>query len=1115
MTRTQDNVANDITASVSATGSGDAVYGDKVMGNKYITIIQSDVSLEPVKPVLLDIVQKLGEGKKGQAEDMLRALGMLGNLNSTARIAIACLKSVSYIELSDDEKQIIKTAYSESSSQDKDFQDFLNAAAINLLREQKSEQELKDFYCDLPANPCTDIAYYKTLTKISSSDDISRELSSFSLPVLHLLLEKALASGKHDICQQIFDELKKKDLFSDFSGQAIILECISINKFQINDYLLLSTEQKEYLDNVIEKLTNFTSNLQSIDKQYLGLACQLLLYTQFTNSKLHNFVKDHRSLLNQIDFRGKDVVISFLDHDNAVQLPSPLKSEHEIALEIIEDVKKEKFSTRKILVLCEKKNPESVEFTLNELMKLDKTTTSLACYCALAAKAADFLDKSQFPLLKIEKILSDDFKGETIESNFLLSTANFLSIAGYKGLSLLALGLLFKDKSPWISDAYSQYLSLLYENEQYNSLNTHLSTMSDQEQSHPDIVNLKSCIASHADKFPEAVKLIEEQLKSYHGRPLSESEKKYCIYLWLSLLINLNRSISTSNLAEYVKKIPISIFSDPDNELAWDLLTFFGERYIEVEDTVLTWFFTDPNKYANQLFKVVMNRPPNITQVGYNSGIFKAGYLYTENKQPKYRMVVDDQRLTTENPQYLIHPSTSLAQRLQSKEKKPYFIHNTKHCLIQEILPPTIAAHRIAVNILDNDENQTFSSISFPENATGEEIMEVLTNFLDSNHCYSPTVKNYLRGNFPCIFKYQLINANNSYGKALTAILSKNVYMELFSDNDAPFEESNSEDFILDEVGFAFLVVSGLFTQIEARMHITSDTAKQIKEWCYTYGDQGIVFDPEKDNFIALGNEENLDQNLNLRNITEKLLKKCNIHNERDYDVPLKLTILADQLLSPSTKSSLGLAHTKGFSYFTVDSQLRAFFSKPEFSSVNIAPISVKDFMLGNSNVDEIGRLLALHQHNFNLFLPWAVFNELCFNGSEESLHNLTLFIDDINNFEKEVVEKNIEIVVKTIFIKRLNDLNSHGLNYLLESLFTKLFESIHTPKEVALVFINTPSPSIFQPFEKELLKTLTLHFIGNAMIMATSSVVAAYSNALKKSIHNSSKVAKEIEGLC
>ncbi|PKG39016.1 hypothetical protein, partial [Psychromonas sp. Urea-02u-13] len=223
MTRTQDNVANDITTSVSATGSGDAVYGDKVMRDKYTTIIQSEVSLELVKPVLLDIVQKLGEGNKDQAEAMLRTLGMLGNLNSTTKIAIACLKAVTYFELSDEEKQTIKKAYSENSSQDKDFQDFLNAAAINLLREQKSEQELKDFYCALPANPCTDIAYYKTLVKINSSDDISRELSSFSLPVLHLLLEKSFASGNPDICQQVFEELKKKDLFSDFSGQEVIL----------------------------------------------------------------------------------------------------------------------------------------------------------------------------------------------------------------------------------------------------------------------------------------------------------------------------------------------------------------------------------------------------------------------------------------------------------------------------------------------------------------------------------------------------------------------------------------------------------------------------------------------------------------------------------------------------------------------------------------------------------------------------------------------------------------------------------------------------------------------------------------------------------------------------
>ncbi|WP_435235275.1 hypothetical protein ACR30L_16145 [Psychromonas sp. PT13] len=1115
MTQIPDNVTNSNTTSVLATNGGDAVYGDKVMRDKYITIVQSDVSLEQVKPVLLDVVQKLGEGKKEQAKSALNTLSMLGNFNSATKVAIACLKAVTSFELSDEEKKLIISTYKENSYTDKDFQDFLNAAAINLLQEQKPKQELKEFYCALPASACTDIAYYRTLNQINSFDDISRELSSFSTPVLHLLLERALASGQADICQQIFDELKRKDPFTDFSGQEVILECISVNKFQVNDYLLLSTEQKQYLDNAINKLIKYTGSQQSIDKQYISIAGQLLLYTQSTNSKLLKLMQDHRSLLNQIEFRGKEVVISFLDHDTIIQPLQTLKSDHDIALEIIEDVKNGKFPTQNILSLCYRKKTECVEFTLGELLKLDRTTESLGSYCALAAKAADFLNKKQFPSIQIETILTDDFKGKRVNSDFLVPTANFLSMAGYNGLALLALELLFKNSTPWVSATYVQYLSLLFENEQYSSLNSRLNTMSDHEQSHPDIANLKSCIATKEDKFPEAAKLIQEQLKTYQYKELSESEKEYCIYLWLKLLINLNQSTSRLSITDYVKKIPISIFSSPENELAWDLLTFFGERYIEVEDLVLTWFFTDPNKYANQLFKVVNPIPYDISKREANNERFKAGYLYTENRLSKYRIAVDDPILTSNHPQYLIHSSTDLAQKLQSKAINAYFIHKAKHCSIKEKLPPTIVAFRIAMEILDNDENQCFSLLSLPENATGEEILNLINSVVESGYSYTPALKECLSGYFPCIFKYQFIKGNNSYGKALTAILSKNIYMELFGNNNVSFDETNSEDIILDEVGFAFLAVSGLSQKIKGNIHITNETAKKITEWCSTYGEMGIAFDPQKDDFIAIGAKEKLESKLKLRNVTEKLLEKCNIHNARDYNVPLKLTIFANELLTSSTKSSMGLAATEGFSYFTVDNQLRGFLSKPEFSLVKVYPENVKNFIFDGTDADTVGHLLRLHQHNFRLFVPQIVFEKVFTHGSDESLHNLALFIRDISNYEKETIEYNIEILTKSIVIKNLYDSKIQASTYLLESLFIKLFESISTPKGVAQVFINTPPSNLIEPFEAELLNFHTLHSIGKAMVLTTTAIVEAYSNALKASAHNSLKVAKEIENLC
>ncbi|KDM92876.1 hypothetical protein [Photobacterium galatheae] len=1098
-----------------APNTGDAVYGDKVMRDKYVTLVQSDVSLELVKPVLLDVAHKLAEGEKEQAVTALNTLSLLGNLNSSTKVAIACLKAVSSLELSGEEKLLITKNYQLKSNSDEDFQGYLNAAAIYLLKEEKSAQELKDFYCALPENICSDIAYYSTLNHINSIDDISRKLDTFSLPVLHLLLEKSFASGQVDVCQKVFDELKKNSIFTDLSGQEVILDCISINKFNVYDYLLLSTEQKQYLDNVIDRLIELVGGQEVLDNRYISIAGQLLHYTQLSNSKLIKLVQDHRSLLNQIDFRGKEVVVSFLDHEKSGQHSQTQKSAEDLSLEIIKDVKLGVFSPRNIALLCELKDTEWVESTLNELLNLERTNECLGCYCALAAKSAEFLEKKQFPSVEIETILTDDFKEIRLHSGFLVPTARLLSMAGYHGLALCALDLLFKNSHPWISDPYVQYLSLLYENEQYNSLNSRLSTMQDQEQFHSEISNLKSFLATKEDKFSEAVKLIEEQIQKYQDKVLSESEKKHCIYLWVNLLINLRKSTSHASVAEYVERIPISIFSTPDDELAWELITFFGERYIEVEDIVLTWFFKDPNKYANQLFNVVMSIPSDVSTVGFNSKIFKIGYLYTENCQSKYRIVVDDKNLAVEHPQYLIHSSTDLANTLQIKAINNYFLYRSKHCVMKETLPPTVAAYRIAIEILDNDENQCFSLVSLPENPTAENIVNVINSIVERGDRYTPAMKECFSGNIPCIFKYKFIKGSNSYGKALTAILSKNIYMELFSDNNIYFNDSNSNDVVLDEISFAFLVVSGLSKKIEVNIHITSETAKKIKEWCSSYGDMEVVFDPQKDDFVPEYSEEKTENDLNLIGVTKELLEKCNVHNDRDYNVPLKLKILANELLTSSTKSSLGLAFTYGFSYFTVDNQLRGLLSRPEFIKVDVAPGDVNKFFFENSDAETIGDLLLLHQHNFNLFVPWEAFDELCANGSEKSLYKLVLFIRDISRYDNGAIIHNIEKLTKRIFFKCLTDSPIQASTRLLESLFIKLVDFSGNSTEIANVFLNMLPSSLLQPFESEFLGNISYQELGQATKMTTDAYIDAFSDAVRDSSQNLKKIWIEIEALC
>ncbi|KXI21091.1 hypothetical protein [Photobacterium sanguinicancri] len=896
---------------------GDAFVGDKVDGDKiciYKTIIQQNVSLDAVKPILNEALNRLTEGKKDLAEQSLKMLGMLQDLSQEAKNSITALKITLGFEVADFEKAAIQQAFQvlSSNKQPHDaYQDIVNAATIILLKEQKTVSEIEAIYRGLPKGDFTSFSYLRSLDEVGPLNELPLDVNSANPVLLRVLLEKALAAGDDEASKTLLSLLRTKDLFSDLTQFEILVECIALNEFASCDYFLLTSIQKQVLETTCARLITYCQNLKVPDERMISIVAQLAIYTQFQDKQLMIYLEPHQHMLESMSFTGIEELRNCLSSNKASEYQKSIRdiSDDALSRRIIDCAQEGRCSgTMLVDEFCSRRNVQLINKVLTELLALERAPNVIGNYCMLAACASSIIPEKSFPIRELENIFVDDLDGLNLVSTFIAPIAMKLARSERKELALIAFNLLFADCRPWLSDMYINYLSLLYENEQYHEVSVRLKCLTEAERENSEIVNLVSHIAANDADYSKAAILLEKELEKYQGKALSVDEKHRCVHLWLNLLNNVNQ-IQPAQIDSLVEKIPLSLFCDPDNELAWDLLCFFVKRFHSVEEQLLTWFFQDPNKYANRLFKVVFNvsqaHPRDFASD--QGALFLRGYRYTENGVGKMRVLVGDDSLSNTFPQYLLSANGALAQKLSTNEKGGYFLYKAKHCIIQETLPPIIAANRIAVEIMDNDENECFSTISLPENLTYESLKEILDSVTGKDEGYSQNIKQILEGNFPINLKYNVVREPNNFGKALKSVLAKDTYFDMCIANEKEPQEVSTKDIVLDEVAFAFLSVTGLWQKLQtSTLHITIETEITIKSWLASFGESGIGFSKESNEFVWL-NAEEVVKNFDLREEVESLLGACQVHVEKNYDVPLKFSLYTRSLLTPSTKSSLGL----------------------------------------------------------------------------------------------------------------------------------------------------------------------------------------------------------------
>ncbi|GIU25562.1 hypothetical protein L2719_10305 [Shewanella schlegeliana] len=1109
------------------TMQGDAFAGDKVNGDKYCienhyqTMIQQLVPLESMRSVLNDILTQLTSGKREQAEQTLDMLSKLGSLSLEAQNAIIALKISFGFKVSDSEKSAIQQAYSNlpTSINDYDaYRDIVNAAAIILFKDLKKPTEVAAVFKSLPTGSFTTFSYIRSLDRIDSVEELPIEIHTANAPLLRVILDKTLESSAIKECQKLINLLREKEPFAELGQYELLVECINLNEIAVNDFFLLTSEQKQVFDDTKFKLLEFCQQSTTPESRMISIAAQLAIYTQFNDQDLMSYLVENKKSVEKMTFRGIEELLRCLDRKAASEYRNSLHSMSDMDLsKLITQPNQEECNGILISEFCSRRNTKLINQTLSELISLGKTPDNLGYFCMLAAHASSIISKEEFPLESITEIFNEDFSKLRIHSTFIAPISMELAKGGYKELALIAFNHTFEGRTPWLSDMYISYLGLLYENAQYHDFNTRLNFLTSSEKKHSEIINLEICIANDEGNYQNAVNLLEIELRKFEGKILSKHDKRQCTYLWLHLIVNI-QNINPEKINSIVERIPISIFYDHEDENAWDLLTFFTNQFHLVEELLLSWFFYNPNKYANRLFKVVMNTAQSGREsFSTTKGRFSRGYQYTEDKISKIRILVNDLSLANDYPQYLLFSDSELAKKLAAKKTGDSFLHKAKLCIFEDSLPPIISAYRIAIKIMDHDENQVFTSFQMPEKFNYESFKEILDSVTGKNEPQDQKIQQLLKGNFPVHLKYSQITGHNSFAKALKAILSKNVYFDLIGNNELEDIKYNLNDIVLDEIGFAFLAITGLGDKLkDSKLHITSETRSSITAWLTTYGDLGISFSKDRDEFISIDNK-NVQPNFDLRREAELLLTICQTHNKKNYNTPFKLVMYTGFLLSSSTVSSLGLANTNNWAFFTPDFQLRAMLRKPEFKCILFSHPSFADFLFKDTPTEQVSKLIQLQEHNFNLFVPWATIFQMCSHATPVQINSLEHFLSGISVKSEEVLAlcQSSSAIIMRIIEAKTNNLNFTDFNNILEKLLIKTLEAAQCHKAQAKVILELLPISLAEECYLDI-KSIKLQKL---LLQIAQNVTNEYIEIINSCLHqlkmSKVKVWNEVERIC
>lgn len=1100
------------TYNITSNGTGDAFGGNKVIDaevfiDKLQVQINDNVSLSAISRPIIDALDDFRQNDNHSGIQKLSFLSMMEMLDEEAKLAIASLRILMSEEsLKDDEQRV--EGYSQSENYSAFAQELANAAILKLIEIRSGKEAAKAYFERIPEQTIPQYIYLQRLATedyVSNLVDRQSELPEF---ILGALFEKTLEYSMLAESQGILDLLQSLKPLADFKRERIILECVNANDFLNKDYFCLSSEDKSRFDNLRDSLIELIDSSKTPDFKLINILSQLFHYTQYTCAIARDCLENNQPNIEKKDYFNNEMLKSVLTK-------TPLKefeniqslSPEELSLKLINQTDKNFCNLPVVQLLYKSEDTELIIGTLDRLSEQDSIGAK-ANLLALAAISCPILSAQEFPHIQIEDSIDYYFKDADLNISFIDSIAFHFAHNGHVEVAVKLYQVGFSEHFPWLSEAYISYLNFSYQARQYNTVIQRLSHLSEEEKQQEEITTIYSLLANEEKDYELAATLLRKNIERYEGRTLEAYEKRNLIYLWGQYLETVYQE-DPNKAHELTNELPSNIFDEFFGDYSWRLMFYHSHRIEDIADKVLDWFFDDPYSNAKHYFKLIMHANQNFHEQNwsFNSAKYTSAYHYKESHKSHIKIAVPTHSVKN-NPQYLIDNKGVIAEKLNNAQLGDAMLLPVKLCTLVEKLYPIIAAYRIAQNIMDDDENEVFHMLSFPENATGEEMLaeidKLTSTFRERRERLAPQMKQPL----PIDIKYKHLNGQSNVEKAMLAILCEGVTI-----HTTPINEEHSKvgcrDFVIDEITAIYLAYIGNQVFNDYTWHMTKAVHESLSQYCDFHRDQLPFYHESHDivYFENKGERKNSDVPTNIIENLSNILQRTESHSDSNLDIPLDLKLKFRDLCTESFLLGIALAEKLEIGFFCIDAGTRNILKNFAPNLESLMPEDFQEVIVSNKSHETIENLLWLNCHSNISSMSFDSMREFIHYGSDEQLTTLVKFAQ--SQFDSEWGEKNILSLIITclqkMVIEELFSNKTETVEPILISLIVMLTkgESISDTTIDALIDL-LPVPLLLDGYEQQK-QIKDIKLVRQALVNITPKYTNCISNALKQNRHSTS----------
>lgn len=827
-------------------GSGDNVANNKLVFETYVSFISETVP-ENLQTPIKNILKKITNRKFISAREGINVISGINNLSEDIKELLKLLVVKCDISENPDGANDLGLLHDIfTSSRNLMIKDL----ALSLLFRSEvlkfgldyAERRFKDISC---VGPFSRAAAFHLFFEKKELIDIFRNKTSTLTEEERIGLINGLFRER--CCDEALEAAEDLNRYYDYYNSKVILLFAKFYKLDMSlkdtDYFTLNQKKKNEVVNLIAEAISIFKLNEEVDVRLFNIFIPSLIYVKMTHAELEELCLEN---IEYVKSFSKD----FCDDLKLKNNRQDFSEEHPINIikkteeskyfkdEVLERITRKKQVSYNEMKMAKALMPfDDFKRWVDEGIVIEGDFTSVGEKLNRIFVAAIIKDKDLTKRV-LSEISQEDEKGlQLASSEFIKMLADSMQIIGliYESCSLM-LKYISGLNEFWCSPFIETLLFNLYRAARYKDL-LQLSQSVNEQDKTIDFDNLVIFTHLYFNSAEVAYKLIE----NYKHQKNIEFMR-----LRLLTLIKLN---NPELISQDVDNYDYSLFSPPSPVIGnFVALLVNSNQMAAFEKIVVNWFIDSPEKNYRYISEACLSLVLNENKVDFNPSYdvqgLSRGVQYRDGSKTLTKLISNQKSFS--NP-YILNPDTALAISLTNAKAGDKLNVGFKSIVVEEIIPPYVAIHRLAIQIRDEFNDGSDSFQTFNVSSDPEELMLQLKRSLSVKQSSVESLQKIISNDIaPLSFRMFLIEKSDHVKAALSLLLNKNSSMKGFVDSG----EEHSEAFCTDLITIVYSCVTSFtkfFIEKNIKLYIMQEDIDAINNW---------VERIDRDKYMVLGESE-------------------------------------------------------------------------------------------------------------------------------------------------------------------------------------------------------------------------------------------------------------------